>query len=41
VSIVVDGRIERGLDSDQVRARLRALVLQRREKSPKREVEFT
>jgi hypothetical protein len=24
-----------------VRARLRALVLQRREKSPKREVEFT
>ena len=25
VSIVVDGQIERGLDSDQLRARLRAL----------------
>ena len=41
VSIVVDGQIERGLDSDQLRAQLRALVLQRREKSPKREVEYT
>src|SRR6267143_653237 len=34
VSIVVDGQIERGLDSEQLRAQLRALVLQRREKSP-------
>jgi uncharacterized protein (TIGR00159 family) len=41
VSIVVDGQIERGLDSEQLRAQLRALVLQRREKSPKREVEYT
>ena len=41
VSIVVDGQIERGLDSDQVRARLRALVLQGREKSSKREVQYT
>ena len=42
VSIVVDGRIERGLDSDQLRAQLRALVLQRREKPAKREeVEYT
>jgi DNA integrity scanning protein DisA with diadenylate cyclase activity len=41
VSIVVDGQIERGLDGDQLRAQLRALVLQRREKSVKREVEYT
>ena len=41
VSIVVDGQIERGLDSDQLRAHLRALVLQRPEKSAKREVEYT
>src|SRR5712691_7298569 len=39
VSIVVDGQIERGLDSDQLRAQLRALVLQRREKPAKREVQ--
>jgi uncharacterized protein (TIGR00159 family) len=32
VSIVVDGQIERGLASDELRARLRSLVLQRREK---------
>jgi diadenylate cyclase len=30
VSIVADGQIERGLDSDSLRARLRSLVLQRR-----------
>ena len=41
VSIVVDGQIERGLNTDQLRARLRSLVLQRREKAPKREVEYT
>src|SRR5882672_4607499 len=41
VSIVVDGQIERGLDSDQLRIRLRALVLQRREKAPKPEVQYT
>jgi diadenylate cyclase len=42
VSIVVDGQIERGLDADGLKARLRSLVLQRREKAPsKREVEFT
>jgi hypothetical protein len=41
VSIVVDGQIERGLDSDQLRVRLRALVLQRREKTPKPEVQYT
>src|SRR5258706_11181290 len=41
VSIVVDGQIERGLNSDQLRIRLRALVLQRREKTPKPEVQYT
>ena len=32
ISIVVDGQIERGLSVDQLRARLRSLVLQRRSK---------
>ena len=30
ISLVADGQIERGLDADQLRARLRSLVLQRR-----------
>jgi uncharacterized protein (TIGR00159 family) len=33
ISVVVDGQIDRGLDSDQLRTRLRALVLQRKEKT--------
>jgi len=42
VSIVVDGQIERGLDSDALRSRLRLLVLQRREKPlPSRKVEYS
>jgi diadenylate cyclase len=42
VSIVVDGEIERGLDSDELRRRVRSLVLQRREKLPRRpEVQYT
>lgn len=42
VSIVADGQIERGLDPDELRARLRSLVLQRRPmRSPTREMEFT
>jgi diadenylate cyclase len=42
VSIVADGQIERGLEPDDLRARLRSLVLQRRPlRAPKREVEFT
>ena len=41
VSIVVDGQIERGFDSDRLRARLRSLVLQRHEKAPKPEVQYT
>jgi diadenylate cyclase len=41
VSIVVDGQIERGLTADELRARLRLLVLQRRDRTPvKREVEL-
>jgi diadenylate cyclase len=41
ISLVVDGQIERGLDGDQLRARLRALILQRREKTRTPEVQFT
>jgi uncharacterized protein (TIGR00159 family) len=41
VSVVVDGQIERGLDSDQLRARLRSLILQRRETTTKPEVQYT
>ena len=41
VSVVVDGHIERGLDSDRLRARLRTLILQKRGRAPKREVQYT
>ena len=43
VSLVADGQIERGLDADDLRARLRSLVLQRRPKkaSSRREVQYT
>jgi diadenylate cyclase len=37
VSVVADGQIERGLDADALRARLRSLVLQRRAAGPKRD----
>ena len=37
ISVVADGRIERGFDADALRARLRSLVLQRRAAGPKRE----
>jgi diadenylate cyclase len=37
VSIVAEGRIERGLDPDALRTRLRSLVLQRRASRPTRE----
>lgn len=40
ISIASDGQIERGLDVDQVRARLRGLVLQRRA-APKQEIQYT
>src|SRR5438132_9047108 len=42
VSIVADGQIERGLDADALRARLRSLVLQRRTSAlPKPEAQYT
>lgn len=41
VSIVVDGQIERGLDVDALRARLRSLVLQGRHAAPVREIQYT
>lgn len=41
LSIVADGDIERRVDTDELRARLRSLVLQQRSKAPKREVQYT
>ena len=41
ISIVVGGEIERGLDADALRARLRALVIQRRSTARKPEVQYT
>ena len=40
VSIVVDGRIERDLDADRLKSRLRALMLQRA-KTPARQTQYT
>jgi uncharacterized protein (TIGR00159 family) len=42
ISIVADGQIERGLQGEELRARLRSLMLQRRAKTPqKREAQYT
>jgi uncharacterized protein (TIGR00159 family) len=41
VSIVVDGQIERRVDNDQLRARLRSLIFQRADAPPKREIQLT
>src|SRR5471032_1329631 len=42
VSVVVDGHIERGLDSDRPRARLHTLILQKRARAPRvRDAQFT
>jgi len=41
ISIVVDGAIERGLTSDQLRARLRFLVLQRQAAQPAPKVQYS
>jgi len=41
MSIVSDGQIERGLDAPELRARLRALVMNRRASAPPREAPFT
>ena len=38
VSLIVDGQIERSVDPDTLRARLQALVLQRRASQPAREI---
>jgi hypothetical protein len=39
ISVTVDGQIERGLDVDALRARLRTLILQSRAASPRREAQ--
>src|ERR1019366_5767579 len=42
ISIVVDGQIDRGLDAEQLKTRLRSLILQRRAKAPRpREVQYS
>jgi hypothetical protein len=41
ISLVVDGQIARGVDTNQLRARLRALVLQRTDVRPVDEVQYT
>src|SRR5262249_22282565 len=42
ISMVVDGQIERGLDADQLRDRLRDLMLQRRVRARRRaEAQYT
>jgi diadenylate cyclase len=42
ISMVAEGQIERGLDAETLRARLRSLVLQRRAERPRsRDVEYT
>jgi diadenylate cyclase len=38
ISLVVEGQIERGLDADALRAKLRSLVLQSRATFPRRDV---
>ncbi len=42
ISLVADGQIERGLDADELRARLRAHMLQRRDKgTARRDAQYT
>jgi diadenylate cyclase len=41
ISIVAEGHIERGLEADELRARLRTLVLQRRSSVPRPEIQYT
>jgi len=41
VSLVVDGQIERGLDADALRRRLRALIIQNRTRPARREVQYS
>ena len=41
ISLVADGEIERGLDADALRSRLRALIIQGRSAAQTREVQYT
>jgi diadenylate cyclase len=41
ISLVVDGQIERGLDRDTLRARLQSLILQREDRVPARQVQYS
>jgi diadenylate cyclase len=41
ISLVVDGQIERGLDADTLRGRLRSLILQRHDRAAAGEAQFT
>ena len=41
ISLVADGQVERGLDADRLRSRLRSLILQRRAPAVRREVQYT
>jgi uncharacterized protein (TIGR00159 family) len=41
ISLVVDGQIERGLDADRLRSELRRLLLQRADRAPAREAQYT
>jgi diadenylate cyclase len=41
ISVVADGQIERGLTPDELRARLRSLVLQRHATAQRREVQYS
>src|SRR5689334_3535934 len=41
ISIVADGQIERSVTTDELRARLRSLVIQRRARSPRRQVQYS
>jgi uncharacterized protein (TIGR00159 family) len=41
ISLVVDGQIARGLDADLLRVRLRSLILQRNDRPPAPEAQYT
>jgi uncharacterized protein (TIGR00159 family) len=41
ISLVVDGQIERRLDADPLRARLRSLILQRNDRATEHEAQYT
>jgi len=41
ISIIADGQIDRGVDAEELRARLRSLMLQQRPPDAKREVQYS